>query len=318
MHDRISQNRIGLNLRQLEAFVATASTESFRQAALRTKQSQPTISRLISEAERVLGSRLFDRDTRHVELTTTGRELLPIARRILLEFDDSMSDLGKFLAGQTGRISIAALPSIAASLLPSAIATYMRKFPQVTFQLHEAATGRLLRMVEERGVDFGVCARPDAMQSLRYRHLTNDPFVLVCAHGDPLAQRESVSWNAFSGRRCVISTMHTSIRAVTDAVFMRLSRPVRAVLEVPSAAAAIALTGVGVGVCAMPKLTLAPLNMSMVRTVALRDPVMNRPIGVVTHIGRSLSPAAQAFIAELEAQSAPEANRLAKEKDSIA
>lgn len=303
MQKRNNRSRIDLNLRQLEAFVAAADGGSFRQAALRIDQSQPTISRLIGEAERTLGLRLFDRDTRHVELTATGRELLPVAQRILLEFDDSMSDLGEFLAGQRGKVSIAALPSTAAALLPGVIAAYMHKFPQVSFQLREAPTEALLKLVEDGRVDLGVCTRPDGAQRLRYRSLMDDPFVLVCQRDDPLAERQSVSWSALSGRPCVIATMHTSIRAVTDAVFMRLSKPARTVLEVPSAAAAIALTAAGVGVCALPKLTLVPLDTSAVQAVPLRDPVMTRSIGVVTRIGRSLSPAVRAFIAELSERS---------------
>ena len=61
--------RIDLNLRQLEAFVQVAACGSFRQAAARLGQSQPALSRFIRQAEQTLGARLFDRDTRRVEIT---------------------------------------------------------------------------------------------------------------------------------------------------------------------------------------------------------------------------------------------------------
>ena len=87
--------RIDLSLRQLEAFVQVATSGSFRQAALQLGQSQPALSSAIRRAEQTLGARLFDRDTRQVRITATGQELLPVARRILRDFDHALGDLRK-------------------------------------------------------------------------------------------------------------------------------------------------------------------------------------------------------------------------------
>ena len=69
--------RINLTLQQLEAFVQVATTVNFRAAAQALHVSQPALSRTIKMIEDTIGARLFDRDTRHVAVSTftNGRPL---------------------------------------------------------------------------------------------------------------------------------------------------------------------------------------------------------------------------------------------------
>src|SRR6476620_11104643 len=66
--------------------------------------SQPALSRTVQQLEEVIGQRLFDRTTRSVALTPTGQELLPIAERLVAEFDSSFGELARFVAGRRGRV----------------------------------------------------------------------------------------------------------------------------------------------------------------------------------------------------------------------
>ena len=113
--------RIDLNVRQLDAFVRVAECGSFRQAAQQLGQSQPALSGAIRRAEQTLGARLFDRDTRHVRITAVGQELLPIARRILRDFDDALGDLGVVHHAPSlgSGLSSPVLSSASSSLSPS-------------------------------------------------------------------------------------------------------------------------------------------------------------------------------------------------------
>lgn len=295
--------RVDLNLQQLEAFVAVAVRGSFRQAALALGQSQPNLSRLVRQAEKVLGARLFDRDTRRVEITPVGRELLPRAQRILLDFDQDLGELGEFIGGRRGRVSLVALPSVSVALLPSIIESFATAQPNIQFSLVEAPADALLRSVEGGRVDFGISVRPAPQQRLQYRHLLDDPFVLVCRRDDSLAGLPSVAWSVFGDRPCIVSGPRSSIRPVTDAVFMRSRKPVQPVLEYPSVNCCGALIAAGVGITALPVLALRMLDMAALTAVPLQRPYMTRPIGIVTRIGRSLPPAARNFMDELQASS---------------
>lgn len=293
--------RIDLSLQQLEAFVQVARLGGFRAAAEQVGVSQPALSRTIRQAEQTLGMRLFDRDTRHVAITPAGEELLPIAQRILGEFDSAFSELGQFLQGRSGRVTVAALPSAGTALVPMAIAAFRRQYPQVEFTLTEAPAEALLQAVEDGLVDLGLSVRPQPDQRLQYRHLQDDPMVLLCRGDDDLAQRASAPWNVFAQRPFIASLPHSSIRPITDAVFVQKRMAIRPAFEYPSVSAGGAMVRAGLGLMAVPRLALELVNMVGLVAVPLVQPQSGRSIGIVTRIGRSLPPASRAFMDMLQA-----------------
>ena len=294
--------RIDLSLRQLEAFATVAARGSFRRAAAQLGQAQPVVSRLIGQAEQTLGTRLFDRDTRRVEITAAGRELLPIAQRILHDFDSALSELGEFMHGRSGRVTVAALPSVGAALVPQAMVALRRTHAAVEFTLIEAPAEALLAAVEEGRADLGLSVRPASHQRLRYEHLLDDPMVLLCRADDPLAARPSVPWSVFAQRPFIASAPASSIRPITDAVFVQKRLALRPALEYPSVTACGALVAAGLGITALPRLTLGLMSMEGLAAVPLARPQASRAIGIVTRIGRTLPPVARAFMAEMQAR----------------
>src|SRR5258706_16473168 len=105
---------MNISTRQLRAFLSLAEERSFTRAAALTHLSQPAFSALIRSLEESLAQRLFDRSTRHVELTTEGRAFEASAQRVLAEFDGALAGARDFAARRRGRVAIALLPSLAA------------------------------------------------------------------------------------------------------------------------------------------------------------------------------------------------------------
>lgn len=294
--------RVNLTLQQLEAFERVARLGSFRAAAQALHVSQPALSRTIRLAEAVLGARLFDRDTRHVALTPSGRELLPIARRILLEFDSAFSELSQFVDGRRGHVTVASLPSVAVAILPGVVSALRMQHPAVGFTLEEAPAEPLLLRVEEGLVDFGITVEPPPDARLRYTHLLDDPFVLLCRHDDPLARQAAAPWTAFADRAVIVSAAQGSIGPIVQAQLARQAITVHPVLEYASVAAGGAMVAEGLGITALPRLTLGLIASPGLVVVPLQEPVVCRRIGIVTRIGRTLSPAAEATVRALVAQ----------------
>lgn len=305
--------RVNLTLQQLEAFEKVASSGSFRAAAQALFVSQPALSRTVRLAEEVLGARLFDRDTRHVELTPSGRELLPIARRILTEFDSAFSELSQFLDGRSGHVTIAALPSIGVAVLPRTIAALRGQLPDVGFSMEEAPAEPLLKLVEQGHADFGITVEPRAGARLRYTHLFEDPFVLVCRRDDPLARLKRVSWQVFASRPFISSSSLASIGPILDAVFLRQGIEATPAFRYSSVAACGAMVAEGLGIAALPRLALQLVASGKLAVVPLQRPAVSRRIGIVTRTGRSLSPAAAStvrhLVTELTVRDAPATKR---------
>ena len=294
--------RVPLTLHQLEAFVRVARTLSFRKAAEALHVSQPALSRTVSGAEEALGARLFDRDTRNVRLTVVGTQLLPVATRVLGEFESSLSELSGLLAGHRGRIVVATLPSVGASLLPAAIAEFAGLYPDVEFEIRVTTTKPVLAFVDAGEADFGICMEPLPERNFHYDHLLDDEFVLVCAAQHSLAERSHWEWDVFAKFPYIALSKGTSIRMSTEAVFEDLGMVVLKSFECGSLPVGARLIAAGLGITAWPRHALSQTDVSGLAVRALSGPTLSRRLGIVTRVGRTPSRASNNFLRLLKEQ----------------
>src|SRR5690348_2245157 len=122
---------MNIELRQLRYFVAVAEEMHFGRAAVRLHMTQPPLSQTIQTLETALGTLLFERTKRRIELTPAGAALLPEARR-LLDQADILPDLARRAAsGETGRLSLAFVSTADYSILPPFLREFRESYPQV-------------------------------------------------------------------------------------------------------------------------------------------------------------------------------------------
>ena len=136
-----------MTIKQLRAFIAVARTFSFAEASVRVHLSQPALSLAIKKLEESLGGRLLNRTTRTIALTPEGQVLLPIAERLLAEWDSVEEELHQRFALQLGKIAIAAMPSFASSLLPQALLRYRALYPRINIEVHDVIAEHVVDMV---------------------------------------------------------------------------------------------------------------------------------------------------------------------------
>ncbi len=290
---------INLSPPQLAAFLHLARTGSFSEAAILQGVSQPALSRTIRMMEAVIGRSLFDRTTRRVELTPTGRELRPIAERMVAEFDGAFGELAQFIEGRRGRIVVAALPSVCAVLLPGAIARFQITHPAVDVLIQDGLAGTVTDAILGGRADIGLAVRPPPAEKLAYRPLLADEFGLVCRSDDVLAGPAAVGWPVFETRPFIAMDPASSVRAMTDAAFLQAGLAIRPLYECAFLATTGSLVEAGLGITALPRLTLRLVSASGLVWRPLVQPTLQRSLGVLTRVGRSLSPAASHFLAAL-------------------
>jgi LysR family transcriptional regulator, carnitine catabolism transcriptional activator len=300
--------RIDLTPRQLLCFLRVAETGGFSAAARTLGVSQPALSRTIGQVEAMVGARVFDRDTRNVVLTPVGLELRPIAERLLAEFGGAYGELARFVAGQRGRVVVAALPSIAAVLLPRAIARFTSLWPEVEIAILDGLSGSVLDAVAEGKADVGMTIRPAPQATLAYKPLLSDVFGLVCRRDDEAAGEGSLPWSAFKGRPFVAMAPQSSVREMTDAALLQAGLAIPQLYGCAFLGTTGHLVAAGLGITALPHLVLPLLGQPTLVWRRLERPVMRRQLGIVTRNGRTLSPAGQTFLVSLE----KEASRVAR------
>src|ERR1051325_1171876 len=134
MHPR-DRIRRRLKLRQLDVLLAVAECGSMAKAADQLAISQPVVSKTIAELEHILGTKLFDRNRRGVELTLYGRALAERSFVVMNDLRSSIAEL-EFLSNPTaGELRIGASDPIAAGMLGDIIDRMTRKHPGLAFEV---------------------------------------------------------------------------------------------------------------------------------------------------------------------------------------
>jgi len=284
-----------LSTRQLRAFVALAEQRSFTRAAAQVHLSQPAFSALIRALEDSLDARLFDRSTRSVELTAEGRLFEASARQLLGDFGAAVGNLREHLQLRTGRVSLAALPSLAAGWLPAILAEYRQTWPGVDISLHDSLSDDCIDLLRGGRVDFALASTGSHSAGLQTEVLCSDGFHLVCRKDHPLAKRRAadIKLKDLAPYPFVHLARNSSVRQQLDAALHPAQ--LNTVLEVEHLATVAGMVEAGLGISVVPALTLFHFERPALVTRPLKLAGLKRRIYVVQREGESLSVAAQAM-----------------------
>jgi LysR family carnitine catabolism transcriptional activator len=284
--------RMNITLQQLTVFVRVADAGNFSEAARSMAVSQPALSRTVKALEDEVGERLFDRNTRNVHLTPAGLALRPVAERLIAEFTGSFTELAQFVAGRAGRITIAALPSVAAALLPRALARFQAERPSVEVLILDGLSGSITEAVASGRAEIGLTVQSPHTDALSYRPLLADDFGLVCRADDRLASvTGKLTWSVFADRPFIAMAPSSSVRTMTDAAFLQCGLVVRQLFECAFLGTTGHLVANGLGITALPELALPLAAAKGLTWRPLHRPLLRRHVGCVVRRARSLSAA---------------------------
>jgi len=276
---------------------ALARGGSFRAAADALGMSPSALSRQLAALEVRLDARLFDRDTRNVAPTATGRAFARLAERMLNTAEDVMTEFDAHLSASRGRLTIAGLPSVTAGLLPGLLRSFAEAHPGIDLRIVDALSGSVLEAVEAGRADIGFTAGTvSARMRLAFHPLLDDAFVAVGAPDGPLAEDRAYRMAELVAMSVIAMEAGTSVRELLDGACQRTGLALSPRFEVAHLATAGALVAEGLGITILPTLTLPVLPMERLVQRPVEDFGTRRRIGLVHQPGRSLSPTATAFL----------------------
>jgi DNA-binding transcriptional LysR family regulator len=144
-----------MNLLHLHYFYSVAREGGFTKASQALGIRQPAISRMVAQLERDLGFKLFERQSRQVQLTNRGKEVFSQARIIFSEVENLKSSLGRISGECFGDLKFAAAEPIATELVPRALKRYCKTHPQVYPQFISGPASYLLDGIKAGALEFG-------------------------------------------------------------------------------------------------------------------------------------------------------------------
>jgi LysR family transcriptional regulator, hydrogen peroxide-inducible genes activator len=271
---------INLTLRQLRYFEALALHGHFGHAAGACAISQPALSMQIKELEELLGTALFERGARQVQLTSFGKEFAVRARDILRSVDE-LANLAQAARDRlVGRLRIGVIPTVAPYLLPTIIGNLTRLHEGLDIHVRETVTPKLIQELADGRLDTAIVALPVSEPSFTEVALFTEDFVLVRPGedaGSPVPDREMLR----EMKLLLLEEGHC-FRDQALAFCNLKSVLTRELLDGSSLSTLVQMVGAGIGITLIPEMAVAmETRMASVSVARFKSPQPSRTVGMI-------------------------------------
>jgi DNA-binding transcriptional LysR family regulator len=248
-----------IELRHLRYFVAVAEELNFTRAAQRLGINQPPLSMQIRQLEEELGTRLFHRRTRGVELTDAGKLMLEEARAILGQVETAKTGVRRRARGETGQIIVGSAGAVYFHpLIPTILREYRLKYPDVILAPQASTTELLTARLRAGQIDVAFIRPPiDDSDGLAIEPLVDEEMVIVVPSGHALSKVTSAPLAALANETFVISSraQNPGCHASIVAACLRAGFNPTFGQEAPQIVSVIPLVAAGLGVSIVPRST---------------------------------------------------------------
>ena len=286
-----------MDIASLKAFLAVAESRSFSRAAEQLFLTQPAVSKRVASLESELHTNLFDRIGRHVSLTEAGKTLLPRARRIMLELEDSLRTLANLSGKIHGALRFATSHHIGLHRLPETLQQYTKAHPDVRLDIAFMDSEAACRAVEQGEQELGIVTLPlHPPVQLETRPVWPDPLTVVIGKNHPLATKKRITLTELASHPAILPAPNTYTRQIAEQAFNALDLELDIALSTNYLETIRMLVTVGIGWSVLPE-TMLDKKLLAVRIKQLQ---LQRTLGIVVHRERTLSNAAKSLIDLLE------------------
>jgi LysR family nitrogen assimilation transcriptional regulator len=214
-----------MNLRQLQYFMEVSELESVTKAAERLHVAQPALSRHMRSLERDLRVRLFDRDGRGIILTNAGLVFRDRVRVVLRELDRAQLEVRALSRSPGGRIDFGMPLSISQALTRVLVQRVHDELPGVALRVIDGWTGFIIEWLLQGRLDLGVIYDHTLKSDvLRTEPLAAEEQFLVCAPGDKLAQRDSITLAEVAALPLVLPSREHGLRVAVEQFMQTIGR----------------------------------------------------------------------------------------------
>lgn len=213
---------------------------------------------------------------------------MPVASRLIRDFDSALSDLNATSERRSGHVSLAVLPSVATRLLPEVCRHFSEDFPGISVHMIDDNSRGIEQRLARNEVDFGIGGRPRGRTDLDYRLLLEDRIELICHRDHPLAEGKGpITWRELQGHRFLDSGLHNLTKA-QDLIG-------KTQYEFSTTTLLFSMLKANFGITVLPSLAAQNADPALVSR-PLIEPEDTRSIFLITKKGWSLSPAGEAMI----------------------
>lgn len=283
-----------MEMHQLEYVLAVAKYHNFTRAAEEIKISQSSLSQQINKLENELGTSLFVRTTRSVQLTPAGSEFVTHAQRIMSGVSEARRCIQEYVSIVKGELKLGTLAVIGSYNLPNLVTSFQDNFPGIKLSLLEEQCEELLCMLHSSKIDAAFVQITKLNPNFRFYPLVSDKMVVVTSHRHPLANRVSVDIRELQNEKLILTPSTSGHYQVINACQLAGFVP-NVVLSCSVVKTMLAFVREELGITVLSsKVALAERDSSM-RVIAL-TPTIPRKINLATRNSDDMPPTLKMFL----------------------
>lgn len=241
-----------MDLHQLRVFHAAVTNGGFTRAGEMLHLSQSTVSQHIKLLEDELGCPLFLRVGKRVQVTEAGKVLLPYAERIFRDLKNAEMAVREMNALRRGTVRLGVGPTTLTYRLPSVLADYKRRFPDIELIVLAGTTEFLLQALRSQRLDLAVVMASGPQPGLTLKPLGREEMVFVISREHPLARRRTIEPSDLPSLRFILYEKNTVMQNMVDRYFEVLGIEPKIIMEVENNEAIKSLVRAGLGCSVLP------------------------------------------------------------------
>jgi len=239
---------VKLRFRHIEGFRAVMQTGTATGAASLLNVTQPAVSQLMTEMEGAVGFALFDRRGGRLVPTSHAALLFDEIERCFTGLDHVNAFCARLQNSDAHAIVVAAVPSMALTLLPVAIGRYMTDVAKDFFTLFPRHSNEAIRLVGSQKADIGFGSTPVALPGIHCEPISTHEAICALPPGHPLAAKPTIRARDLHGQPFITMSRTEGVHELVEGIFQREKVEVATVAECSMSTAACALVENGVGV----------------------------------------------------------------------
>lgn len=276
----------------LKLFCAIVQSGSITKGANECNLALSAASRRISEFEETVGMPLLDRSVKGVTLTHAGHAVMQHALRLFQGFEQLSNELGEYSKGVKGHVRLWANMSALTEFLPSALASFLKDYPEIQVEAEERLSGDIVRALMDGIADIGVFAQGPITTGLETHIMGKDQLVIACSKDHPLGKRKSISFEECLAYDFVGLNRGSSLLELTSRCAEKLGKQMSLRIQVRSYDAMCQMIAVNLGIGVLPiQACAAQIKAMGLKIIQLEDAWAERNLLVATKAEIHQSPA---------------------------
>ncbi|MDB9776246.1 LysR family transcriptional regulator [Alphaproteobacteria bacterium] len=278
--------RINIEIGDIEAFVELAETNSFAKAASNLNLSQPALSRRIQKLEYELGTSLFDRTTRKVQLSYSGRNFLERAKSIIEAIQTATRTLNEKYTFPS-IVKISAVNTALRNIVFPTIKIFKSRFPNSKIQIIERSANYVVDSVLGGECDFAINFMGLQEPGIEFEPLFEEEYVVVFPKGDELEKKRKIKISDIKGRDFIAVWKGSGSRIYFEDALAKHKETLEWTYEVRHVPNALQMVEQGMGITLAPRLAISKQYEGL-SFRPLIDPKVSRVMGLIKRSGRDL------------------------------